>query len=254
MGYMTFETVNSALSLEDNLQHLIRSAHIDFIDFGCSEGGSIDHARRILDGKTGIGIDIQARNVETARKLGYHAFQGDLTQIKPIKDKVRFVMMSHFLEHLSGVGMAKKSIISGLSLARDFIFIQQPFFDADGYLLDKGLKLFWSDWHGHPNAMTSLQIHNILRPLLEAQKIDRFAIYGKDRIKHSRHPAILPASAPCDESVWDLERHGKKPFRIFFQPVFNETIVIINLNGHNAIDELRRKAGGHYCIYDSGGA
>jgi len=251
---MTSYQTDAALSLEENLQNLIRTADIDFIDFGCSEGGSIDHAQRILEGKTGIGIDIQARNVETARKNGYHAFQGDLTEIKQIKDKVRFVLMSHFLEHLPGVQMAKKCIISSLSLAREFIFIQQPFFDSDGYLFDKGLKLFWSDWHGHPNAMTALQFHNILRPLQDAGKIDRFAIYGKDRIKHSRHPALLPASAPCDESVWDAAKHDKKPFHIFLHPVFNETIVMINLNGHNAIDYYRHKVGGHYCFHDSGGA
>lgn len=248
---MTSYRTHHILTLEENLEKLIDNEDIDFIDFGCSEGGSIDHAQRILDGKTGVGIDLQMRNIKTARENGYFAFQGDLTEIKPIKNKVRFVLMSHFLEHLPNVKMAKKCIISGLSLAQEFIFIQQPFFDADGYLLTHDLKLFWSDWHGHPNAMSILQFHNILRPLLSAGKIDRFAIYGKDRIKHSHHPALLPANAPCDESVWDAKKHAKKPFKIFLHPVFNEVIVMININGHNAIDHYRHRVGGHYVLYDS---
>ena len=110
----------------------------DFVDFGCGQGGSIDAAERMFGGRRGIGLDIDSRKVDAVRMAGYEARVCDVTKISSKANSVRFVMMSHFLEHLPGRNDAVACIKSACNLAREFVFIQQPYFDADGYLFVTG--------------------------------------------------------------------------------------------------------------------
>lgn len=239
-------------SLETRIKDLIRVEGADFIDFGCSSGGSLDYATRILDGKKGIGIDIQAANVEKTRAAGYLALQGDLTQIRPLSRRVRFVIMSHFLEHVPSVSDVKRCIRSAINSSDEFVYIQQPFFDTDPQFMQLGMKAYWSDWHGHPNRMTSLEFHNILNPFLEQGLIDRFAIYGRKPIKSSKDVALLDLSEPQNQSRWDKKLHKPKPkIKSFDFKSFYDLIVVINLNGFDAIDTYKDKIKPSHLIYDS---
>ena len=78
----------------------------------------------------------------------------------------------------------KSFVEKACSISKDFVFIQQPYFDADSYLFKKGLKLFWSDWRGHPNRMTSLDFNLLLRDL----KKNPLSILSESRLK------IIPSS------------------------------------------------------------
>jgi len=239
-------------SLETQIKQLISNEGADFIDFGCSSGGSLDYATRVFKGEKGIGIDLQAANVEKTKAAGYLALQGDLTKIRPLSRRVRFVIMSHFLEHVPSVTDAKRCIRSAINSSDEFVYIQQPFFDADPLFMQHGLKAYWSDWHGHPNRMTSLEFHNILHPFLQEGLIDRFAIYGRKPIKKSKDVALLNLSEPQNQSKWDKKIHSPKPKTSSFDfKAFYDLIVIINLNGFDAIETYKKKIKPDHLIYDS---
>ena len=71
----------------------------DFLDFGCSTGGSMRFGQQRLGGKRGLGIDIDEQKVAATRMAGYDAECVDLTDPKRFSGKVRFTILSHFLEH-----------------------------------------------------------------------------------------------------------------------------------------------------------
>jgi ubiquinone/menaquinone biosynthesis C-methylase UbiE len=72
----------------------------DFVVFGAPTGASMQVAKNHLGGQRGIGIDIDPRKVKKARENGRECLVGDITNIDVPAQSVRFVVMSHALEHL----------------------------------------------------------------------------------------------------------------------------------------------------------
>ena len=196
----------------------------DFADFGSSHGGSLNYARKIFNGKHGVGIDIDSAKVDAARSKGLEVIQGDLTQLEFPDDAFRFVTMMHFLEHLPTLAMARKCILTGVRTAREFVFIRQPWFSSDGYLASLGLKQYWSDWHGHPNRMDLLAFYQVLRQLPKDWEWD---IYARSEVHDSTHSCIHPLSSPIDQHDYNPDVHPQKPVHHFTEPVFKETVCFI---------------------------
>jgi len=205
----------------DFLQQL-KAGTYDFLDLGCSNGGSIDFAVRQLGGKRGAGVDIDPAKVALARAAGHEAYVADALSLGTAPKAVEFVTMLDFLEHLPGYEAARRCIAAAYTLSRSFVFIRQPWFDADGYLLAHGLKLYWSDWTGHTNAMSSLQFHNILSRMRSP-----FRIYGRGRITNSTHPAVHSLSSPIDQHDWQADKHPPKPHVEFERPVYQQIACLI---------------------------
>jgi hypothetical protein len=203
----------------------VRKGRFDFLDFGCSRGGSIKWARKTFSGIKGLGIDIDERKVAGAREAGHEAIRFDILEI-PRRKLVRFTVMRHFLEHVPDRGLARKFIARACAVSSDFIVIQQPYFDADGFLMREGLKLYWSDWNGHPFNMTSLDLYRFLRQLEASGKIAAFSIHAKTPIGNSTDPAIHPLSSPCNQHAYDPTIHPAKRGVAFDFPVFEETIAL----------------------------
>ncbi len=197
----------------------------DFIDFGCSAGGSIDWARKRFGGRRGLGVDISPDKVAAARAAGYEAMLADGARLDQFTGKVRFATMIHFLEHLPSIEAARKVVATALSISRDFLYVRQPWFDSDGGLMRRGLKLYWSHWRGHPLPMTSLQAYALFEELRRARRCARFAIYGRGAIASSDDPAVLPLTAPSDSHQYEPARDGPKP-SITLDGVFTELVVI----------------------------
>ena len=86
--------------------------------------------------------------------------------------------MHHFLEHIPSILDENNIIKQACSVIDDFLIIRQPYFDADSYLFSKGLKLYWSNWEGHPNHMALLEFHNVLMPMVESKGVHGFYLYG----------------------------------------------------------------------------
>jgi hypothetical protein len=221
----------------------------DFIDFGCSKGGSIAFARRTFGVERGVGIDISQAKVDQARAAGFEAACMDARALNQNPRAVSFVTMVDFLEHLPSVRDAAVCIASGAEVARDFIFIRQPWFDADGYLFSLGLKLYWSDWQGHPNAMTTLEMYTILSRI---PKVKHFRIYGRGLVKNSDDPAVHPLTSPIDQHDWSEDKHPPKPSVAFDRPIYRQIVCIAALEGGGAsVPELEARTPFDAVIFDS---
>lgn len=224
----------------DEFKTLLENANADFLDFGCSTGGSIAFAQQRFGGRNGVGIDIDADKVKKAQQAGFEAALYDINNI-PDEKLARFVVMSHFLEHVPSPFDVKAFIQKACTISSEFVYIQQPFFDADSYLFRKGLKFFSSDWSGHPNRMTSLELWLVLRDLREAGLPITFSLHGYKRIVNSEDPYVHPITSPIDQHGYDEKRHPPKDSSIEFDGnVFQELIGLITLPGCDHVEMLKK--------------
>lgn len=204
----------------------VERGEIDFLDFGCSEGGSYEFAVRRLKATRGVGLDIDPKKVAKARARGVEAYVEDVTQVALPPRSVKFVLMNHFLEHLPEGKLAAKCIRVAAAAASEFVLIRIPYFDANAQLLPLGFKLYSADWSGHPNLMTSYDIWRAVRPFLEKDEVS-LAIFGRFRIKNSADIAIVPLDAPSDTRKRDLEAFKKNEAIEFPFPMYKELVSII---------------------------
>lgn len=207
---------------------------IDFLDFGASEGGSIEFARKHLGGRRGLGIDIRAQKVEVAREHGYQCVQADVTRV-PFPDRsVRFVTMSHLLEHLPSLAAVEATLREGARVARDFLFIQGPYFDADAELDAQGLRFYWSFWTGHRCHLKSWELSDILLRI----GLEDHMVFVAEPIYDSSHLAIHPLPSPRDQHAYDPAVHPPKPLVKFKRPVFREIVCYVQLQPLPNWDEI----------------
>lgn len=210
-----------------DIEKLILDKEIDFLDFGSSYGGSIALGKKWFEGRRGLGIDIDKKKVESAIENGYEAIDYNLLLL-PDKPLVDFVIMSHFLEHIDDRKDLYNIIRKACVVSKKFVYIQQPFFDADGYLFSNGLKLFWSDWTGHPNRMTSLEMSISLRNLKNQQLINGYRFFGRKQILDSSDIAVHPISSEHNQHFYDEKIHGIKDSNVIFKiPIFHEFLALI---------------------------
>lgn len=179
----------------------------DFVDFGASTGGCIDFGCRKLGGVRGLGIDLDPVKVERMRSTGYACILGDVTALDLPAGSVRFVTMSHVLEHLPSLDAVGLALAEAARIATDFIFIQGPYFDADDYLAELGLKFYWSDWHGHPCHLTTTQLKTLLAPL----PFDDVRMMLRQPVIDSSDPCIHPVASPPDQHEYNPAAHPPKP-------------------------------------------
>lgn len=210
----------------------------DFLDYGCSDGRSLELAVRALGGVRGLGLDSSTAKVEQARARGHDAIEVDATRMPKCRGTVDFAILSHFLEHLPGVRDASRCIRHAIGVSRRYVYVQQPWFDSDFHLLRRGLKLYWSDWVGHTNRMTTLSFHSILQPLLTQGRIARYCIYGRDRIESSQSPDVHPLASPPDAPAWNPEVHPPRPEVVFDEPVYREIVVIVAVKDRSVVEEV----------------
>ena len=227
------------------------STNFDFFDFGCSDGANLRFCRRFWPKLKGLGIDIDPKKVEKAKNNGHDALVFNILDLPSYK-MTRFVTMCHFLEHLNSVAEAEKMIRKAIEIAEDFIFIRQPFFDADGLLLNHGLKFYWSHWRGHRNRMSVLDFYGILSAALQTGQIQGFRLYGRMPIKSTDDSCIIPLSAPIDQHHYEISQHGFKPPAINFAfPVFKEIVAVAYLKADSLLESMEENVGDLTCLYSS---
>lgn len=207
--------------------------NIDFIDIGSGRGDSMFAAKRLFDAGEGLGFDLDEKKCEIAKENGFNVLCMNALKLNRVHNVARFVQINHVLEHLPSIKDAAFTIQSGMALAKEFMFIRQPYFDADGALMRRGCKLYWSDWHGHPNRMTTLEFDVTLRPLKAKGLVKRYVICARDRITSRKHPAIHPLSALRDQGPYDPTIHPPKDSirPLWGIPIYSETIAFIDKVG-----------------------
>ena len=107
---MVIKDMNVVALDERDFDVEIRAGRYDFIEFGCSNGGSLQLGLKKFGGTNAVGIDIDANKVAVTRSKGYDAFLVDATALSAFSKSVRFVTMIDFLEHLPGFDLAKQCI------------------------------------------------------------------------------------------------------------------------------------------------
>lgn len=223
----------------------------EFLDFGCSDGGSINWAKKFfkIDGR-GLGIDISSDKVAVARERGFDAEVFDIDEL-PNKAVVEFVTMMHFLEHLQGFGQAARYVEKACRVASSFVVIRQPFFDADHQLLERGLKCHWSDWTGHTFTMSSLQMVRVCNAVVRKGLMSAFLVGGFKKITDSSDLAVVSIDAPKDVTVRDLDGWAEKkigPPKQFDFPVYRELVCVIAKNPE-ACEKFGAALPVHHVIY-----
>lgn len=204
----------------------------DFVDFGCSLGGSMGLAQKHLGGRRGLGIDRSPTKVEKARARGFDVVRGDLAKGAKFRGQVRFAILNHFLEHLPNLEVAKACLDTALAISREFVYVKQPWFDADDRLRLLGLKLYWSDWSGHRNRMTSDQFLTALQHLRNKHHFRRAVLAGRTIISNSDAPEVHPLDSPTDQHAHEPAKHPAKPPRILFGfPVYRELVAVVTKAG-----------------------
>lgn len=197
----------------------------DFLDFGASTGGSIQLAKEHLGGRRGIGIDLDPRKVHKARENGCDCEVGDITNLDAPAQSVRFVVMSHVLEHLPNEQTLARALAEAARVARDFLFIRGPNFDDESYLREHGLKWYWSDWTGHSFHLTTTILQRHLNTL---QLHDRYVIPFRG-VRTASDPALHPLDSPKDQHQYIDGVHPPKPRQILDRLVFREFACFIRL-------------------------
>lgn len=228
----------------------INLSKYDFVDFGCSVGGSMLFAQKAFDGGDAIGIDIDPAKVKKTQEAGYDAVLADATDPSQFVGRARFSMLSHFLEHLPDYQTVTKALRTAICISNDFVFIRQPWFDSDGELLQHGLKLYWSDWHGHPMTLTSLQMYRALRTYLESGRIARVTMFGHRPVLSSDDECVLPLSAPIDSSKYDAELHGPKPAVPIEFTAYTELVAVLAIRDPDITETLLGRFKTAVPIYD----
>ena len=209
---------------------------IDFLDLGASSGGSFVFAKEHLGGMTGLGIDLDSKKVAEMQTKGFDAQEGDATALDLPTDSVRFVIMSHFLEHLPSLSAVTETLRGASRVARDFLFIQGPVFDSDSYLASFGLGFYWSNWSGHTCHLTITDLTTILREL----GLDNHVVMVSGKIKNSKAPAVLPVGAPRNQHDYDPEKHPSKAVIRFDHHLFSEFVCLVRLRPFADWDRLVR--------------
>lgn len=192
---------------------------LDFVDFGCSNGRSITFAKQRFAAGKGIGIDIDPAKVAKAREAGFEAMQADASSLQLPPNSVSFCVMSHFLEHLPGLRVAEKCIASACNVARDFVYIRHPWFDADYDLWKLGYKFYWSDWTGHTVNIGAPQLDMLFRRV----GAKAWTLYGLKPIVDLNDRAIVPIDSPIN-ALEQINNRSSKP--LAFQ-AFKELVALV---------------------------
>jgi SAM-dependent methyltransferase len=201
----------------------------DFLDVGCSSGGSLEHCARRFGARRGLGVDLSEEKVAAARARGLHAVRGDVRDLRGA-GLVRFVSMMQFLEHLPDLDSVRAILARSAELATDFLYVHHPSFDDEHFLLSQGLRLYYHDWSGHRcHALTT-----DLLALFESLGLRRYFVRPLKPVFDSGHPAVIPATADRDQHEYDAARHGPKPAVRFGKPVFQHVEFFVPLR---SIDE-----------------
>ncbi|MBT6472189.1 MAG: methyltransferase domain-containing protein [Candidatus Marinimicrobia bacterium] len=214
----------------------IDDKEFDFIDFGASKGGCIEFAKRSLKGKNGLGVDISPQKVLQMQNLGYECVEGDITCLDNIPDKsVRFVTISHVLEHLPSISHIEKTLKEAIRISTDFIFIHGPYFDEDDYLADHGLKFYWSDWHGHTYHLRTNELDEIITNKIT---INQHKIMARVPVIDSSDPCIHPIESPIDQHDYNEDQHPIKKTLGFNRPIYKEFVCYMGLRNLDYWDSL----------------
>lgn len=202
---------------------MINVTGYDFLDFGTGHGGCYDFARERLGGKVGLGFEISKPRVADLKKDGYNCHLADITKIALPKKSVRFITISHVLEHVPNLDAAANVVKLAINTAKEFVFIEGPSFDFDDMLKKHGLKFYWVGWHNHRSNVTTTFIKDIAK----SNGVHRYDLLAEQpMIIDSTSLDIVPAKSDAGVK-YDMATYGPKPRIGFEQPIFRSFVYFL---------------------------
>jgi SAM-dependent methyltransferase len=204
---------------------------VDFVDLGCSSGGSIAHCTKRFDAPRGIGIDIDPKKVAKTKRAGFDAILAD-ARLLDLDRQVRFISMLDFLEHLPDLSVVEEIIGAAARSASDFIYIKHPSFEGEGQIEQFGVRQYWWDWHGHTSHIRVADYCSIFERLGLRQYMIRFV----ERIADSQHPSVVSTESPMDLSGTDASQITIEEFIEFSPPLWRRQDIFIALKSFS-VDE-----------------
>jgi len=202
----------------------VDTAKFDFLDFGCSSGGSLTLAKKRFGGKAGLGIDNSPEQCALARKNGFKVLCADARTVVLPKKSVKFSMLAHFLEHLPNIAATTAVLHTATQASTDFLFIEGPSFDFDMYLRNRGLKFFWTDGCGHHNL---LQLHTLKNIIGKLPAHSYTVMLEQPFVKDSSSRDIHSLKSPYNVTYYDKKIHPPKPLVRFDKNIFRSFIVFV---------------------------
>ncbi len=210
------------------LKSLLSEYNIQFFEFGCSKGDGLSWTEQ-KTGYKGLGFDTDPQKLQIASERGLLCCNQNILDLPNIK-LVSFTTLFHFLEHLESVKQAMEFILKACAVSRDYVYIRQPYFDADSWLFCMGFKTFYSHWTGHRNRMVLPDFFYILEECRNENLIRDYKLAVKMPIQDSSSPMIHSLSSVKDSLHYDPCSHPAKKTGVpFFFPVFYETVAILKI-------------------------
>jgi len=207
----------------------------DYYDFGTASGGSFNFGKK-FSGKSGLGVEILKHRVDKLHIKGIPCLLADIAKHDFGSEKVKFILMCHFLEHLNDKKMVKHVIETASKTATDFMYIEGPSFDFDSYLKGLGFKFFWLDGCGHKIRVTI----NLLKTIFSELGLKDFTFQTeRPYVVDSTSRDIFPYNYPTTHTYFDSKIHGSKRIVKFSDGVFRSFNVFIWLNKN--VDKNRRQ-------------
>jgi hypothetical protein len=210
----------------DSIRRRLGEGEFSFIDGGCGIGGSMDYCQKTFGRGIGIGFDSSFDKIERAKLAGHTACVADMKSISLPENCVSFVSFLDVLEHLPDIETTESILENMATLAHDFIFIRHPSFEDIEYLRGHGLKLTWTDWHGHPNMMSLADFDDVFHRLSWSAP----TVLGQKPIADSSHPSIVPENAPRDTIDYDPKLHREKRSIKFDRAIYSQFDIFVRLN------------------------
>jgi hypothetical protein len=201
----------------------------DFIDLGCSLGGSLSYCARRMHVRPGIGIDKDPRKVAGARAAGHEAVVGDATDLR-LRGVVRFVSMMDFLEHLPDLDTVRAVIAAAAAAATDFLFIRHPSFEEEEATCALGLRQYWWNWTTHTAHVRCSDYRAIFADL----GLHKYTIHHRGEVHDSGDASVHPIDAldPLgwfNQGAYDDAVHPPKPSIRFAAPLRRAQDILVAL-------------------------
>lgn len=113
--------------------------HVHFIDFGCGAGKSMEFLRRVTGGQ-GLGIDLSEAAVAACRQSGFPAEIGDVLSYTGRNTAVAITAVD-LLPEVGDRADFEQAVSRMILAARNYVFLQHNFYDADSALALNGLHV-----------------------------------------------------------------------------------------------------------------
>ena len=203
---------------------------IDFIDIGCSKGGSYKFIQKKFNFENGLALDIDIKKVKEAIKNNTPAIRLDATKMNIFNDNAcKLISIIHTLEHFPNEYIIKDVLKESIRIASNTIYIKGPMYYQD-YLSNKGFQFYWSHWKGHTCLIEPETIINIMKEFGENNY--KLNFYHKHLVKNSNDTCIHSINGLIDRHHYDKNIDPPKKMNVNFEKnIYKEFELIFTLGG-----------------------